>query len=106
MNAILLQAAAGGGFGIPQMITIALAIGVFYFFMIRPQQKKVKEAEKFRDSLKVGDKVVTLGGLHGTIVSSDNETIVLNVDNGVRLTFEKSAISAEATARKAKGDSK
>jgi preprotein translocase subunit YajC len=105
MNAILLQAAQGGS-SWTTLIMMGLVFVVFYFFMIRPQQKKAKDAEKFRDSLKVGDKVITLGGLHGTIVSADNETIVLNVDNGVRLTFEKSAISAEATARKSKGDSK
>jgi preprotein translocase subunit YajC len=105
MNAILLQA-AGGGFDPKSLIMIGLVFVVFYFFMIRPQQKKQKEAEKFRDALKVGDKVITLGGLHGTIVSSDNETIVLSVDNGVRLTFEKTAINADATNRKAKTDSK
>ena len=104
MNAILLQ--AGGGAGWQQLVMIGLIFVVFYFFMIRPQQKKAKDAEKFREALKVGDKVITLGGLHGTIVSSDNETIVLSVDNGVRLTFEKSAINADATNRKAKADSK
>ena len=105
MNAILLQA-AGGGFDPKSLIMIGLVFVVFYFFMIRPQQKKQKEAEKFKEALKVGDKVITIGGIHGTIVSLDNETLVLSVDNGVRLTFEKTAVNADATNKKVKAESK
>ena len=66
--------------------------GLMYFLMIRPQQKKQKEIQKFRNSLTVGQDVVTIGGLHGTIKSIANNTIVLKVATGVDLTFEKSAI--------------
>jgi preprotein translocase subunit YajC len=72
---------------------------VFYFFMIRPQQKKAKEAKKFIEELKTGDKVVTIGGAHGTVITIREKTIVVEVDanKGVRMVFEKSAISKDAS---------
>ncbi|MFL0161572.1 preprotein translocase subunit YajC [Aquirufa sp. 1-SAACH-A3] len=74
---------------------------VFYFFMIRPQQKKAKDAKKFIDELKTGDKVVTIGGVHGTVVSIREKTLVVEIDSskGVRVVFEKSAISKDASSR-------
>jgi len=74
---------------------------VFYFFMIRPQQKKAKDAQKFISELKTGDKVVTIGGAHGSVVSIREKTIVVEVDSskGVRMVFEKSAISKDASSR-------
>jgi preprotein translocase subunit YajC len=88
----------------PQIMQIILFGGifvVFYFFMIRPQQKKAKEAQKFISELKTGDKVVTIGGAHGTVVSIREKTIVIEVDSnkGVRMVFEKSAISKDASSR-------
>ncbi len=88
----------------PQIMQIILFGGifvVFYFFMIRPQQKKAKEAQKFISELKTGDKVVTIGGAHGTVVSIREKTIVVEVDSskGVRVVFEKSAISKDASSR-------
>ncbi len=72
---------------------------VFYFFMIRPQQKKQKDQKSFVTNLKKGDNVVTIGGLHGRIMSIDAITVVLEVDRGVKMTFEKSSISREATGK-------
>ncbi|HTF81575.1 MAG TPA: preprotein translocase subunit YajC [Cytophagales bacterium] len=95
-NFILLQAQGKGG-GWELMVMMVLIFGVMYFFMIRPQQKKQKDELKWRDTLKVGDKVVTIGGLHGSVVAVDGEKVVLSVDNGVRLTFNRTAISQEAT---------
>jgi preprotein translocase subunit YajC len=88
----------------PQIMQIVLFGGifvVFYFFMIRPQQKKAKEAKKFIDELKTGDKVVTIGGAHGTVITIREKTIVVEVDanKGVRMVFEKSAISKDASSR-------
>jgi preprotein translocase subunit YajC len=68
--------------------------------MILPQQRKQKEASKFRESLKVGDDVVTIGGLHGKVVSFNNETVTIQADKTAKLTFERAAISIEATRRK------
>lgn len=74
---------------------------VFYFFMIRPQQQKQKDQKKFLESLKKGEKVVTIGGLHGVIVSVGDNTVTLEVDasKGVRMVFEKSAISKDSSSR-------
>ncbi len=70
---------------------------VFYFFMIRPQQKKAKDAKKFREALQKGTKVVTIGGLHGKVVEVADTTILLEVDSNVRLRFEKSAIAMDSS---------
>ncbi|MDX2127496.1 MAG: preprotein translocase subunit YajC [Chloroherpetonaceae bacterium] len=71
-----------------------LLIVVFYFFLIRPQQKKQKEREKTLDSLKKGDKVVTIGGLHGKVVGINPEKKTVMIDAGdVKLTFDRSAIA-------------
>ncbi len=72
---------------------------IFYFFMIRPQQKKQKDQKKFREELKKGDTVVTIGGMHGRIYAVDADTVILDVDKGVKLTFEKSSVSQEASKR-------
>jgi preprotein translocase subunit YajC len=93
MLQILLQAPTGGGF--QQIIFIGAIIIVFYFFMVRPQQKKVRDQKKFRESLIKGAQVVTIGGMHGRIVAVEDTTVVLEVDKGIRLTFEKSAIASE-----------
>jgi len=77
---------------------------VFYFFMIRPQQKKQKDQKSFVDNLKKGDNVVTIGGLHGRVASVEGTTVTLEVDRGVKMTFEKSSISREATGKPADSD--
>ena len=77
-----------------QIVMLVGIFVVFYFFMIRPQQKKQKEAKTFRESLKKGDSVVTVGGIHGKITSVEDTVVVLDVDRGTKLTFDKSSISA------------
>lgn len=79
------------------MIFMLLIIVVFYFFMIRPQQKKAKEQKKFIEEVKVGDRVVTIGGAHGRIAELEDDTFVLEVERGGRIRFSKSAISLEST---------
>ena len=74
------------------IIFIVLMIVVMYFFMIRPQQKKQKELKQFRESLTVGDKVVTIGGIHGKILAIDESTILIGVENG-KIRVDKNAIS-------------
>jgi len=66
--------------------------GVMYFFMLRPQMKKQKELKKFRENLTVGDKVVTIGGIHGKILAIDESTILISTESG-KIRFDKSAIS-------------
>ncbi|MGC3944118.1 MAG: preprotein translocase subunit YajC [Chryseolinea sp.] len=94
MYSILAQAQPGNSY-MPFFI-LAFAV-IFYFFMIRPQQKKQKEAKKFIEDLKKGDYVVTIGGAHGYIGEMEGDTFILEVEKGGRIKFNKSAISAEAT---------
>jgi preprotein translocase subunit YajC len=102
MNSIilpLLMAAppAAEGASAHPMMTLApfiLIIGIFYFLIIRPQNKKRKETEKMLSALKKGDKIVTIGGLYGTIQSVKETTVILKVDDNVKLEFLRSAISS------------
>jgi preprotein translocase subunit YajC len=89
----------GGGSPLMSLVFMVGIFAVFYFLMIRPQQRKQKEQIKFRDSVKKGDKIVTIGGIHGKIVEIQKETITLEIDKGVRITLERSAISMEGTKR-------
>ena len=101
MNTILLQAQGqGGGMGLIIMLVVLFAI--MYFFMIRPQNKKQKEIQKFRNELTVGQEVVTIGGVYGTIKSIDEvaNTVTLEVATGVKIVFAKEAINPIATNNK------
>ncbi|HHV85861.1 MAG TPA: preprotein translocase subunit YajC [Petrimonas sp.] len=95
---ILLQAAsgAGGGMGTSLLMMVAI-IAVFYFFMIRPQQKKQKEVQKAREAMKVGDKVVTSGGIHGRIKEIGDTWVLVEVADGVKLKFEKTSVFASSS---------
>jgi len=81
------------------LVTMGAAFLVMYFFMIRPQQKKQNDQKKFLASLKKGDNVVTIGGLHGKIHEIDELTLIMEVDRGMRLKFDRSAISLEGSKR-------
>lgn len=95
-NTILLQATGAGGSGIMgQVFLIGAIILIMYFFMIRPQQKKQKDAKTFLESIKKGDQVVTIGGIHGKVYAIEGETVLLELDKGLKIKVEKSAISAE-----------
>jgi len=92
-----LMMSPGGESGSSSFIFIGLMIFIFYFFMIRPQQKKMKNQKNFIDNLKNGDKVVTNGGIHGKIVETNDETFVIqSVDS--KLKIERSAISLDLSA--------
>ena len=81
------------GAGANQLVMIVLMIGVFYFFMIRPQMKKQKELKKFREALKPGDKVVTIGGIHGKILEISDTTVLIQSE-GTKIRLDKAAISS------------
>lgn len=76
------------------MVTVVMMIAIFYFFLIRPQSKKQKETEKMLAALKKGDKVVTIGGIHGTITSVKEKTVVLKVDDNAKIEFNRTAIAS------------
>lgn len=76
-----------------QVIMLVLILVVFYFFMIRPQVKKQKELKKFREGMKTGDKVVTIGGIHGKILELADSTVLISSE-GTKIRIEKSAIAS------------
>ncbi|WP_454893173.1 preprotein translocase subunit YajC [Alloprevotella tannerae] len=93
MNFIPLAAAQSQGGGIQMIVMLVGLFAIVYFFMIRPQNKKQKEIQKFRNALEVGQDVITIGGIHGTIKRiEDNDIITLSVSTGVEIKFDRSAI--------------
>jgi preprotein translocase subunit YajC len=78
------------------IIMIVLLFVVFYFFMIRPQSKRQKEIRNFRAAMKVGDKVITSGGIYGRIKEISDDTILLEVDENVRIRVDKNSVFATA----------
>ncbi len=90
----LLQAAGAQGQGLSLIVTMVLMIAIFYFFLIRPQSKRQKETEKMLAALKKGDKVVTIGGIHGTITSVKENTVVLKVDDNAKIEFNRTAVAS------------
>ena len=86
------------GEGGSTILMFVLMFVVFYLFMIRPQMKKTKEEKKFREELKKGDKVVTIGGIHAKIAEVKETTLVVDTGEGQRLKIEKSAVSKDNTA--------
>lgn len=93
MNSLLALAASTAGSLVTTIITFVLIILIFYFLIIRPQKKRDKEAKAMIDAMKKGDKVVTIGGIHGTVVTVKDATVIIKVDDSARLEFSKSAIS-------------
>ena len=97
----LLMGGFGGGGGQPggtssylQFLPIILIVGVFYFFMIRPQQKQRKETQRMLSELRKGDKVVTIGGIHGVVQSVRENTVILKVDEACKIELSRSAIAS------------
>lgn len=85
-------AGAGSATGKPQLIMLVLVFAIFYLFMILPQQKKQKAIKKFREAIKVGDKVVSAGGIHGKVRDIKDNTIVVEIAEGVRITVDKASV--------------
>lgn len=93
LNLIMLQdAAAGSGFS--SIILIVAFIAIFYFFMVRPQQKKQKEINKFRSELNNGERVITAGGIYGIIKDIKDNYIILEIADNVRIKIDKNSIYA------------
>lgn len=92
---LFLDAAPSSTLGLLQSFGVFIPILlIFYFFMIRPQSKKQKEMEKMLKALKKGDKVVTIGGIHGVVSSVKEDTVFVRVDENVRIEFKRSAIAS------------
>ena len=87
----------GGGEGGGLMSTLlmfTMIIGIFYFLILRPQQKKQKERERLLESVKKGDKVITAGGLHGTVQGVDEKTLLIQIADNVKVKFERSGVTS------------
>ncbi len=101
---VLLQANANGS---PWSfwIMIGAIFIIMYFFMIRPQKKRQKEIENFRNSLQIGDQVITSGGIHGTIKNIDqaNNTVDIEISSGVKIKIEKSCIYSRESLEQQQG---
>jgi preprotein translocase subunit YajC len=95
LNYILMAPQEGGGGGSQTLIMMLLLIVVFWFFFIRPQMKKTKELNKFRQNLSKGQKIITIGGIHGKIVEVGDNTVVIEIEGQNRIKIEKSAIATE-----------
>lgn len=96
----LLQTAAAqqpAGSAWSMWIMLALIFVVMWFFMIRPQRKQQKELQNFRDGLKKGDKVVTIGGIYGTVDEIKEGTVLINVDKDVKVRVSKNALVKDFT---------
>ena len=87
------QGGSSEGSLISTLVMFGLIIGIFYFLILRPQQKRQKEKQRMLDALKKGDKVVTAGGMYGTVAGIDDKTVLLQVSDNVKMKFERSAIS-------------
>lgn len=85
--------------GLMSFLPLILIVVVFYMFFIRPQMKKSKEQKQFREALKKGDKIVTIGGIHGKITDVKETSFVIEIANNVIVTIEKSAVAGEGGAQ-------
>ena len=98
-NLFILMAGGANGGATSQIIMMLLIVIVFYFFMIRPQMKKQKETKKYIEALKAGDKILTIGGIYGTIQKmNDDGTIIMAIEDGSKMKISKNAVSQDATS--------
>ena len=96
-------AQGGGAGGLMTFLPFIAIIAIFYFLIIRPQNKKQKETQKMLSALKKGDRIVTIGGIHGTIQTVKEQSVIVRVDDNTKIEFNRSAISSvEAAAKSVK----
>jgi len=99
-------AGAAGGSSMSFWLMIGLLFLFMWFFVIRPENKRQKERRNFQSELKKNDKVVTMGGIHGTVTALDDATVTLKVADGLRLTFDRVAVARHTSAPKDKEEKK
>lgn len=88
------------------IMTFGLVFVIFYLFIIRPQNKKQKETEKMISAVKKGDKIVTIGGIHGEVTSTKEKTVIVKVDESCKIEFSRSAIASVVVDEKAEKPAK
>jgi len=97
---LLLQLEPNNIGGAASFLPIILIVFVFYFFMIRPQINRQRDDEKFRSEMKKGDKVVTIGGIHGKINQIKESKIILEISENTRISIEKNCVSRDKSRNK------
>ena len=97
LNLILQANPQAQGSSLSMWIMLALIFLVMWFFMIRPQRKQQKELEARRNSLKKGDKVITAGGIYGIVAEVDERTVLMKVDDNVKIRVDKTSIQKDMT---------
>lgn len=103
MNLFLTDATAAAGGMTSTLIMVVMMLAVFYFMLIRPENKRKKEAEEMRSAVKVGDKITTIGGICGTVVSIKDDKLVIETGaDQVRIELAKWAMSTNESAAEAK----
>ena len=100
------QGGAEGGNPLFSFLPLAAVIAIFYFLVLRPQKKKQQEAQKMLSALKKGDRIVTIGGIHGVIQSVKDTTIIVKVDENVKLEFNRGAVATVASHAKEEKEEK
>jgi preprotein translocase subunit YajC len=90
---VVQAAASGGGGSFTPLLLIVLLFGVMYFLMIRPQQKRRREAMQMQNTLGPGNRIVTIGGLHATVVSMEDDVVTVEIAPGVNVKFARPAIA-------------
>ena len=96
ISSVLLQTPAGGEGSYMSIIMIVAMIAIFYFFMIRPQQKRQKDLQKAREAMKAGDKVVLAGGIYGRIKEIAETSMLIEIADGVRIRVDKASVFASS----------
>ena len=99
---VLLQAAPEGGMSYSGILMIVAMVAIFYFFMIRPQQRRQKEIQRSREAKKTGDKVIVAGGIHGRIKEIADTTMLIEISDGVRIRVDKGSVYASVEDIQAK----
>ena len=104
MTATFLAQNQTGGSSLTFLISLGLMVAVFYFLLIRPQQRRVRQQRDLIGSLDVGDEVVTIGGIFGRIQEMDDESITLDVGGGTRIRFLKQAVARKFVEEMQEGE--
>jgi len=101
LNILLFMPPAEGqeGGGLMSFLPLILIVLVFYLFFIRPQMKKSKDQRKFREALKKGDKIITIGGIHGKIIEVQEKTFTIEVEGQNRLKIERTAVAMDGSSQ-------
>lgn len=92
------QGGDAGGSMVSTLVMFSLIILIFYFMILRPQQKRQKERQKLLEGVKKGDKITTIGGLHATVLGVEEKTVLIQIADNVKVKLEKSAISSVVRA--------